>query len=777
MKKKLVAILLVAAMVLSLVACGDKKTSDGGSGSNASDSGSNDAGKKYTYFSTTGTINTLNPCDWQLNNENTCMSLCASSLYDWRIDFDSSTEWAYVPEMATALPEDVTTEYAGQYGIPADCTQGRAWKVTLRQDACWNDGTPITSADFIYSMQTILDPNAKAYRSNSYTDGQFALAGAKKYATGSFGEAVGRGKTMADVVKEADGTYTIDGHQVFFAWNAALSLLSGSGLKKYEQYVQPEIAEYFDSLVDGRGVMPLTEEVYNKLFEFTSSDAWGNETEEDLINYFYYDDPATAGSWEEVGFLAPDDYTIVWITCSALTEFYSVYGLDITLIKKDLFEANKTDAGGLTKSTYGTSVETYASYGPYYMDEYQEGKHIHFTRNEKWFGYTDGNHEGMYQTTDIDFQMIDEHTTILNLFLQGKLDDTSLTADDIPDYGTSEFTIYTPESYTATYAWNTDFDVLKSREEENVNKTIFTYIEWRKAFSLAIDRQAFCKTCTAGYQPAFGIVNNLYVYDPETMAAYRSSEPAKQTLCEVYDAANIDELTGYNVDEARQLLQAAYDKCYADGNIDDDDVVEVNYHIYGTDATYQRFVDFCEAAMLKAAEGTSLENRIKFNLVEDKDYYNSAKAGLCDLIRENWGGAAMNPFTMLECYCTDTSNEYGFDYMHYEATITVNGETKTQSVNAWYDELCNGIYSDADTEVRLQIMAGVEKALLLNYHIAPVAAFTSAGMVSQRIILPTDHWINQLIGWGSFARDYKYTMDDAEWEAYCKEQGNELSYK
>ena len=137
----------------------------------------------------------------------------------------------------------------------------------------------------------------------------------------------------------------------------------------------------------------------------------------------------------------------------------------------------------------------------------------------------------------------------------------------------------------------------------------------------------------------------------------------------------------------------------------------------------------------------------------------------------------MNPFTMLECYCTDTSNEYGFDYMHYEATITVNGETKTQSVNAWYDELCNGIYSDADPEVRLQIMAGVEKALLLNYHIAPVAAYTSAGMVSQRIILPTDHWINQLINWGSFARDYKYTMDDAEWEAYCKEQGNELSYK
>lgn len=778
MKKKLLAVLLVATMVLSLVACGKDK--DGGNQGGTSGSGSTSKeGSKYTFRDTNSTVNTFSPTDWQLNSENAIISPCSSSLYDFFIDKDAAQEYAILPEMATAMPEDVTAEYAGTYGIPADATEGYAWKCTLRQDLKWDDGTAITTHDYEYSLQQYLNPDMKNYRSNSYTDGTGAIYNAKGYYTGTFGNAADRGKTIADMVKDGDG-WKIDGQDVYFGWGMECAWCGGKSLKSYADYLDPATVEKFDSLADGQGKMLLTQEIYDLLFAFTSSEAWGNETEDQLINYFFYDDPASVVTWDQVGFKAIDDYTMVFITCNQLTEFYFIYNVaSLTLVKEDLYEANKKEVGGLIKSSYGTSVETFASYGPYKLDTYQEGKAIHMTKNENWFGYSDGNHEGMYQTTDIDLQIIDDHTTIMNLFLQGKLDGVTLTADDIPDYGTSEYTIYSPESYTATYAWNTDFDTLKSREDKanNENKTIFTYIEWRKAFSLAMDRNDFCKTCTSGYEPAYGIVNNLYTYDPDTMASYRASEPAKQTLCEVYGADDVSKLSGYDVDAARELLQQAYDKCYADGNIDDDDTVVVEYHIYGTETIYQRMVDFCQNAMNKAAEGTSLEGRIKFILVEDKDYYNSAKRGECDLIRENWGGAAMNPFGMLECYCTSTSNEYGFDYNNYTATITVNGETMTQSVNKWYDELVNGQYSAAEPEIKLTIMAGVEKALLLNYHIAPVAAYTSASMISQRIELPTDHYINQLLGWGTYYRDYHYSMDDAEWEKYCKDQNNELTYK
>ena len=83
MKKKLVAILLVAAMVLSLVACGkDNGTSDPGK---PSSNEGNDAGKKYTFhgYLASGTITSFSPTDWQLNSESQLMSPCTSPLYQF----------------------------------------------------------------------------------------------------------------------------------------------------------------------------------------------------------------------------------------------------------------------------------------------------------------------------------------------------------------------------------------------------------------------------------------------------------------------------------------------------------------------------------------------------------------------------------------------------------------------------------------------------------------------------------------------------------------------
>jgi len=205
-------------------------------------------------------------------------------------------------------------------------------------------------------------------------------------------------------------------------------------------------------------------------------------------------------------------------------------------------------------------------------------------------------------------------------------------------------------------------------------------------------------------------------------------------------------------------------------------MVVVEFHIKSAEAENQRAVDFCTNSMLKAAEGTSLEGRIKFELVADPDYYNNAKQGACDFIKENWGGAALNPYTMMGCYCTDKSNEFGFDYNKYTATIAVNGETLTKTMNEWYNALLSGEFANADAETRLTILSGMEKALLLYYHIVPVASYTTASMKSQRINFGADHFVNVLMGWVNGLDHVTYTMDDAEWEAYCASQNNQLTY-
>ena len=270
---------------------------------------------------------------------------------------------------------------------------------------------------------------------------------------------------------------------------------------------------------------------------------------------------------------------------------------------------NSDKAGGIIKSAYGTGVDKFSSYGPYKLTGYQESKQIVFARNESWFGYADERYEGMYQTTGIELSQIDEHTTQLTMFLQGNLDAVGLAADDMEKYGTSDYVYYTPTSNTYYLALNTDFDILKSRETAGVNKTILTYLDFRKAMSLSFDRTDYVMSCTSCSDPAFGLLNGMYVCDPVSGLAYRDSEYAQRTLCEVYGVDSVDGLTGYNRDEATRLLQSAYDQCLADGNISDTDVVEIEYHVYSTDSANQKMVDYIEDAMLAAAQGQRRRSR------------------------------------------------------------------------------------------------------------------------------------------------------------------------
>lgn len=62
-------------------------------------------------------------------------------------------------------------------------------------------------------------------------------------------------------------------------------------------------------------------------------------------------------------------------------------------------------------------------------------------------------------------------------------------------YGTSDYVYYTPTSNTYYLALNTDYDMLKSREVAGVNKTILTYIDFRKAMSYSFDRSDYVKSC------------------------------------------------------------------------------------------------------------------------------------------------------------------------------------------------------------------------------------------------------------------------------------------
>lgn len=62
-----------------------------------------------------------------------------------------------IPSLAASMPRDVTAEYAGQYGVPQNAARGYVFAVDLKEDACWEDGMPVTAGDYRFTIMKMLE--------------------------------------------------------------------------------------------------------------------------------------------------------------------------------------------------------------------------------------------------------------------------------------------------------------------------------------------------------------------------------------------------------------------------------------------------------------------------------------------------------------------------------------------------------------------------------------------------------------------------------------------
>lgn len=770
MKRKVVSVLLAAAMILSMTACGgDDKTDSTGIASTEETSAEGGEEGTYTYTYFLSCPNTWSPTDWVNSDEVEVLTYTVTPLYEFHMN-ENKDGHVIDPAAAASMPEDVTAEYVGNetYGVPADATEGYAWKVELNPDLCWEDGTPITADDYEYSLQQYLNPEMSNYRASYFYTGSMGLANAQKYYNSAHAGEIGYVQTLADLgfssVEEAEAAgYTDFGVDLDGFWGIA-----EAGIVSIA-----DETEYRDEAVDEGEA----EANVSGKYIYDNYLAPGMSYESYVTDYVYVGETLEGAEWEEVGFVKNDDYSVTFIFANPNTEFDFEYGISsLMLVKEDLYEANKQQTGDIVKCSYGTAVDKFMSYGPYKIASFQEDKEMRLTRNDAWYGYSDGSHEGLYQTTDIVQSYVTEKTTQLSLFLQGKASQYALTSEDMDSYGSSDYVHYMPETFAYHYSFNTDLDALKAEETPGENHSIIAYKDFRHAVSLAVDRSEYVSSITSSSEVGFGLLSYVYVCDPDTGELYRDSEYAKQALCDAYGASDESEITGYDKEAAAALFQSAYEQCLADGNISETDVVSIDFHTYGSENYYVKLVDFLQNAISEATVGTDLEGKVTVNMVEDMDYYNNMLSGLVDVTLASWGGSDMDPYSIMECYCSDSLlQEYGFDPYTVTAAIEVNGEEITKTLNEWYVALCQGEYKIADTDTKNQILAGMERALIEEYAVVPLYYLTSSALYEQRIMLGSDEYVNSLLGFGGI--EYiTYTMDDAEWAAYCAENNNQLTY-
>ena len=838
----IIALLLALIMTLSFCAC----TTPGGTEEETT-------GENLTVETFTGdfvwkdSVSTLatnwNPHTYQTSDDSYPLDFIISGLYTFIFNDelnpvegkDPYSGYVIVPEMAAAMPVDVTEDIKAQYGdkfnIPADATSGYAYKIALNPDAKWQDGTPINADTYVYSMQMLLDPKLMNYRATDYYDGDLAIAGANNYAHS--GRSVKRanssdGETMAyavaDLVKGADGKYTTaEGYPVYIGLDdAGYGWMGGNTLSDYKAYFPEGVYDALKAMADENGYIALTDEALDTLYTFTGSDVWGNESREDLGYYLSYDYTYATVTFDTVGCLKTGEYEITLVLEKSLSGFYLLYNLSGNwLVYQPLYDACIKEVGDTFTSTYNTSVETTMSYGPYKMTYYQEDKSMKFEKNENWHGYTDGKHiykdpeDGkiypMYQTTAIDCQVVGEAKTRKSMFLAGELMGYGLQADDYDSYRSSDYCYATPGTATYFLILNGHRTAIETREAaEDFDQTKFdleclTLKSFKQAMGLSYDKDLFAATVSPARSGGFGLIGSTYIYDPETGARYRDTDAAKKALCEFYavdvtkyeslDAA-VDAITGYDVEGARAFFKQAYDEAIEKGFITDtdndgksDQTIRIEYCLSADSDFMTTTINYLNSALAEVLVGTPFEGKIEF--VKSAPYGNAwsekIRSGLADTVLGGWSGSALNPFSLTDLY-VNSSRAYDaawFDATTVDMTLTIGGEEITLTLKEWSDAL-NGAavtkdgktynYGDgqADIETRLNILAAFETAILQNYSYLPVLEDGSMALLSQQVYYVVEDY-NPVMGRGGIAYT-KYNFNETEWADYIASLADGLKY-
>lgn len=750
-----------------------------------------------------------NPHTWEVSNESEMMSyLYAPFVYSTIAEDGVNWTWAY--EGAESMT-DITKDFADKekWGVPADATEGIVWEIKINPLLKWDDGTEIKAEDFVWSMIKLIDPKMKNRRSDTYTMNDYEIVGAFDYFNSDKA-----GQPRYKMVDKGEEGYIEGEDGKLYVNLSEADLFFGEAPTKY--YENEKYKEMF--MKDGEDLYEKYSKEYVEVNDDVKADLlviaknFGDENEEAWKEFcFYADGVWPEGKPENVGIYATDDTTFVVILKNPTTQFYFNIGFDGGwLVKKDLYEANYKEVGDLLNTEYCTTLDTSASYGPYKLASFEKDKQFVLERNEHWVGYNDGKHEGEFQADRVIYDIVADHNTQKQLFLQGKLDSLGLEAEDLATYRFSDYLMLTDLSYTFRFVFATSLESLKTLEEEQKegNKRILHYKDFRIAISRAMDRQRLCAEATGANKPAYFLFNNLYYYDIEHNpdSQYRRSDEGKEAVLRLYDVkwgegtpyATIDEaydsITGYDVEEAKELFTKAYEEAVKDGNYEDGQKIIIRCMASAADSltpddTKQQ--DLMNEFVAKATEGTPLEGKIEFRFLSgSKTRYDDVANGKIEMIRGAWGGAAFFPFKTIGVY-VDPDQVGGLNKIHEsngwnptteELTINYdfNGdgtpEDETHTLTEWFK-----LYTDATNEycknikIRLHILSELETAVMASYQCIPWSTETSCSLHSQKVEMATYDY-NIMYGYGG-DRLLTFNYDDAEWAEYVAEEGGELSYE
>ena len=757
-------------------------------------------------------------------------------LADGQINKDGIIPGGYTTNYSAAKKlEDVTAMVDAKWGYTIDQKRkgGYAWKITLRDDLRWDDGTPITAADFVWSMKQLLDPDFMHYRADTYintvqiknsrayffqnTDGTYETIGSLGYS--SLADALATGETLYINIWnmwETEGYVDVNGNEC------------------------PEYVSITDMTV------------------WDTPDAWTSGTAFDAVwgeyiyqHYSSYLEPGTGYDaciyventnrdveWENVGIYSIDDENAIVICLDSPYYFLNddgslsyrsaYYMSGLPLVHREKYESSKVapkNRGDLWTTTYCTSVETTASWGPYTLVAFDGSSHYRLEKNEFWFGWNMPEYKNQYNVNAINCYYVPYWEIAWDMFISGDLDDTTIANTIYSDYSDSKYVYYTSTA-TGTFGIQlySNLDVLK---ESGNNNGILAIPAFRHAINLALDRSDVVSNIWPGTSvPCFGLVNSAYYYDVENASTlpdggqYRNTKLAKEGILRAYGYVQSDDgtwgtgdisgltleeayasLTGYNPALAREKLLEAIEELTNNADYygyDPDRNITLVYGASINNDTQRFRADYLQGILDELTRGTALEDKIvvKFDASAGDQWADAFRTGATQIgFGYGFSGNAFDPFDIIGVFVNpyDSLNFHGYwDTSAIDMTITLPdgeyegaGETITMSVLNWYfclNGLAEGenqpmLYNfdayHAPSEARLTILSAIEELVIKESRSIMLIADGGGNFISAKFSYITDVE-NTFMGFGGM-RYIEVNYTDEEWVEFVDENGHNLS--
>ena len=809
--------------------------------------------KQAEYNTTTSVMpSNWNELTYQDNNDTQIMSYIGSSFFDYDYKFEGGkynadgsinkagiVQGAYTTNYSAATKlEDVTAIVDAKWGYTAEqiAEGGYAWKITLRDDLKWDDGTPIVAADFVYSMQAQLDPAFMNYRGNTFYD-TLMLKGSRAYffknQEGVYESITKKGFASIEDVLASDEVLYVD---AYATWGADATWTDEAG-NACPQW------------------LPVTDEtVYSGFYEGQPDSCSGASIWATLVAYGYlpYMQPGQSyAGWvavysenterdvdfEDVGIYSIDSENAI-VVCldkayallaedGSLSYQAAYYMSSLPLVHRAKYEANKVapaEGATLWTSTYNSDLASTASWGPYKLVRFEAGSDYRLELNPNWYGWNMEQYKNQYNVTAINCMKVAEQNTKWMGFLAGIYDDAALTSENIEDYLYSKYVTWSAGTGTFGMQLFSDLNTLKASGNNN---GILAITEFRQAMNLGLNRTEICEKIWPGSAtPCLGIVNTEYYYDIENSpnladgGVYRLSTIAQEGLLRAYgftqaedgtwsdgidlEGLSLEEatasLTGYNLELAKNKMAEAVTILLANAEHYGYDANKDITIIYGSssDTAKQRErADYIQGVIDSLIAGTALEGKIK--VVFDA----SAGNGWADAFRNGdtqigfgygFSGNPFGPFSIAGAFVDPEDN---LNYHAYWDTSAINltitmpagdyvgaGETITMSAQNWY--FCiNGLAEVnnqpvvynwdagyAPSEARLTVLAALEELVIKESRSIMLIGDYSGSLLGAKFS-NFDDYQNTFMGHGGI-RYMVVNYTDDEWADFVEDNGNNL---